>query len=98
MVTSEAVGAPEVLLAPDVAPIAPEPLLPDGSTPAKLITVREETTLCDSVTVTVTLLSGAAANARQISAVPLCTLVRTTRTQVSPAPETLWTVVFDPDR
>ena len=43
-----------------------------------------------------TLASAAAANARQISAVPLCTLVRVTSVQVRPAPVTLFTVVFVP--
>jgi hypothetical protein len=46
------------------------------------------------VAVTVTLVSGEAANARQISAVPNWLLVRCTKTQVKPAPATLFTVVF----
>src|SRR5664279_5251636 len=39
----------------------------------------------------------AVANAPQISAVPLCTLVRFTRLQLSPPPLTLFTTVFEPD-
>ena len=54
-----------------VAPIAPEPWVPVVSTPAKLITVKEELTLWESVAVTVTLLSADVASARQISEVPL---------------------------
>jgi hypothetical protein len=71
--------------------------VPDASTPAKLITVMDETTLRDSVAVTETLLKGTDAKARQISAVPLCTLVLTTSTQAKPAPEMLLTVVLEPD-
>ena len=71
MVTSETVGAPDEPLAPAVAPTAPDPLVPDVSTPAKLITVMDEATLWESVAVTETLLKGRDANARQISAVPL---------------------------
>ena len=44
--------------------------------------------------VTVTALSGDAANARHISAVPFCTLVLCTNTQVRPAPATCVTVVL----
>jgi hypothetical protein len=40
-------------------------------TPLKLITVIEETTLCDRVAVTVALLSAVVERARQISDVPL---------------------------
>ena len=57
----------------------------------------EEATLCESLAVTETLLKGAAANARQISAVPLCTLLLVTRIHVRPAPETLLTVVLGVD-
>jgi hypothetical protein len=67
-------------------------------TPAKLITVREELTLCDNVAVTVTPLRGAAAKARHISDVPLCPLARTTSDHVRPPPEALVTVVFVPPR
>jgi hypothetical protein len=42
----------------------------------------------------VTLVSGEAANERQISAVPNWLLVRCTKTQVKPAPATLLTIVF----
>ena len=41
VVTNVAIGAPELLLPVPVAPIAPEPLEPDG-TPEKLSTVIEE--------------------------------------------------------
>jgi hypothetical protein len=53
-----------------VAPIAFAPPLPEVSTPAKLITVIEEITLCDTVAVTVTFESVVVANARQISDAP----------------------------
>src|SRR6202035_4301850 len=43
---------------------------------------------------TVTALSGDVANARQISAVPFCTFVLSTSTQVRPAPATCVTVVL----
>lgn len=91
-------GAPDVALALPTAPIAPEPLIPDVSTPLKLMTVIEDDTLCDSVAVTVAPLNGAGAKARQISDPPLCTFVLTTRTQVKPAPETFVTVVLAPDK
>jgi hypothetical protein len=76
------------------APIAPAPFVPDGSTPVKLSTVMDEATLCDNVAVTVTPLNADGANARQISAVPNCTLVRWTSTHVRPPPVTLVTVVL----
>jgi hypothetical protein len=63
----------------------------------KLITVIDAATLCDNVAVTVTLESVEEAKARQISAVPLWTLVLTTRTQVSPPPAMLETLMFVPD-
>jgi hypothetical protein len=69
--TSEAVGAPEAALLPAVAPIAEEPSPLLVLTPAKLMTVIDETTFCDSVALTETLARGAAANARHISDVPL---------------------------
>jgi hypothetical protein len=97
VVTSVAVGAPEPALALLIAPIAPEPFVPEVSAPVKLITTIEEITLCDSVAVTVTLLRVEEAKARQISDVPLCTFVLTTGTQVKPAPVTLVTVTFAPD-
>jgi hypothetical protein len=58
-------------LAVPVAPIAPEPFVPEVSTPAKLITVMEQPTLWEIVAVTVTLFKGKGANARQISEDPL---------------------------
>jgi hypothetical protein len=54
-----------------VAPIAPDPFVPEVFTPLKLTTVIEENTLCDKVAVAVALLSVEAEKARQISAVPL---------------------------
>jgi hypothetical protein len=64
------------------------------STPEKLITVIEESTLCDNVAVTVAPLRVVLANARQISAVPAWTLVLCTNTHVRPAPVTCVTVVL----
>ena len=40
-----AVGAPALEFAVAVAPIAPDPLVPEVSTPVKLITVKEQLTL-----------------------------------------------------
>ena len=98
VVTRVAVGAPEPAFALFVAPIAPDPFVPAAFTPEKLMTVIDETTLCERVAVTETLLNVDGAKARQISEEPLCALVRTTRTQVRPAPVTPVTVVFEPDR
>jgi hypothetical protein len=80
-----------------MAPIAPDPLVPEGSTPAKLITVIEETTACDRVAVTDSPLSVPGANAHQTSDVPLCPFALTTKVQVKPPPVTPVTVVFGPD-
>src|SRR5450631_772696 len=98
VVTSDAVGAPEAALLLPVAPIAPDPFVPEVFTPAKLITLIDATTLWLSVAVTVALLTGVAAKARQISEDPLCPFVRTTSVQVKPAAATLLTVVFVPPR
>ncbi len=49
------------------------------------------------VAVTVTLVNADGAKARQISAVPLCVFVRSTSTQVRPAPLMPVTVVFVPE-
>ena len=98
VVTTVAVGAPAGLFALRVAPMAPEPFVPELSTPVKVITVMEETTLWDSVAVTATLVRGDGAKARQISAVPLWTLVLTTSAQVNPPPATLVTEVLVPDK
>jgi hypothetical protein len=70
VVTSDAVGAPGFEFPLPVAPIAPEPFVPDVSTPVKLTTVMEAATLCDRFATTVTFESLAGASARQISAVP----------------------------
>src|SRR5712671_6089903 len=96
VVTSVAVGAPTALLAVAVAPIAPEPFVPEVSTFEKLTTVTMDDAGCESDAVRVTPVSGAVANARQISLEPFCTFVRATSTQVRPAPVTLVTVVFTP--
>jgi hypothetical protein len=74
--------------------MAPDPLVPDGSTPIKVTTVIEEATLWERAAVTDAFVSGDAANARQISAVPLWTLLRWTTTHVRPAPEMLVTVLL----
>jgi hypothetical protein len=94
VVTKEAWGVPVVSFPVPTAPTAPEPFVPEASTPTKLITVIEEVTLCESVAVTDTLLSTDGEKARQISAVPFCVLVRTTSCHVSPAPETALTLVL----
>jgi len=73
--------------------MAPEPLLPDGSTPEKDIKVIEEVTGADRVAFTDTLRRGVCEKARQISAVPFCVRVPTIRAHVKPAPEKLFTVV-----
>ena len=97
VVVTVAVGAPVAAFALRVAPMAPDPFVPEPSTPVKLITVIEETTLCDVVAVTTTPVSRDGAKARQISAVPLWTLVLTTSAQLNPAPVTLVTVVLIPE-
>src|SRR5438874_1149751 len=91
VVTRLAVGAPEAPLPVPVAPTAPEPLVPDVSTPEKLNTVIDDTICCESVAVTVTLVNIAGENVRQISAVPLCVFVLITRTHARFAPVTLFT-------
>src|SRR5262245_48885382 len=74
-----------------MAPIALAPLTPDVSAPLKLTTVIDDATDWASVAVTVTFVSGDAATARQISAVPRRTLVRSTSVHVKPPPLTLTT-------
>ena len=96
--TSVALGAPPSELALLVAPIAPDPFVPDMSTFEKLTTVSSESTACDIVAVTVTLVSADGANARQISLEPACTFVRPTSAHVRPPPATPMTVVFVPPR
>jgi hypothetical protein len=66
-----AVGAPPLEFPVPVAPMAPEPFVPEVSTPAKLMIVIEEMTLCERVALTVILLSAEEENARQISEPPL---------------------------
>ena len=94
--TSDAVGAAADPLPPAVAPMAPEPLVPDVSTPVKLITVMDAAADCDSVAVTFTALNGFAENARQISAVPFCVLVRRASTHVKLPADTPVTVILCP--
>jgi hypothetical protein len=94
VVTTAAVGAPGFAFPLPVAPIAPDPFVPDVSTPLKLTTVIEAATLWEIVAFTVTLDSFFGAKARQISAVPSCTFVRRTKTHVSPAPLTPVTVTL----
>jgi DNA-binding transcriptional regulator YdaS (Cro superfamily) len=93
VVTSDAVGAPVAPLPPPVAPIAPEPFVPEGSVPVNVTTVIDDTTFCDRLAVTVALLSTVGAKARQISASPGCALVRFTSAQVNPPPVTPLTVM-----
>jgi hypothetical protein len=76
VVTRVAVGTPELLLVAALAPIAPDPLAPEVSAPVKLTTVIDDVTLCERLAVTVMPVKGEAAKARQISAVPSCTLLR----------------------
>jgi hypothetical protein len=54
VVVKLAVGAPLLLLPVSVAPIAPEPFVPEVSAPVKVITVIDDVTLCESVAVTFT--------------------------------------------
>ena len=83
VVVSEAVGAPELALVPPVAPMAPEPPEPEVSTPLKVTTVMVAAVeVCDRLARTVTFDSVLAENARQISAVPCCVLVRRTSDHV----------------
>ena len=94
VVTSDALGAPEAALRLPTAPIAPEPFVPEVSTPVKLTTVIDAATERDNVAVTVAFVSVAGANARQISDVPACALARVTRVHTSPPPATAVTVVL----
>jgi hypothetical protein len=73
--------------------MAPAPFTPVVSTPIKLITVIEESTLCESVAVTVILVSGTVENACQISDVPSWTLVLRTSVQLKPVEVTFVTVM-----
>jgi hypothetical protein len=90
------VGAPGFALPDPVAPIAPDPFVPDVSTPVKLITVIEAIVDIDNVAVTLVPVNWLLAKARQISDVPYCVFVRFTSTHDSPPPATLWTVVLIP--
>jgi hypothetical protein len=81
-----AVGAPARLFALAIAPVPEAPL--------NAATVIDDTTLCDNVACTVAFDNASGADARQISAVPLCALVRATGVHVSPAPVTDFTAVL----
>lgn len=94
VVTRLALGAPELAFVAALAPIAPEPFVPDVSTPVKLSTAMDEATLCERFAVTATPVNAEGAKARQISAVPSCTLLRCTSVHVSPPPDTPFTTVF----
>jgi len=93
VVVNWAVGAAEIALLAAVAPIAPDPFVPEVSTLAKLTTVSDAGSDADSVAVTVTLVNGAEAKARQISAVPRWTFVPRTEVHVRPAPVTPVTLI-----
>src|SRR5262249_20283657 len=86
-------GPPERAFPVATAPIAPEPLVPVISIPAKLKTEIDAATLWERFAVTLTLESADEAKARQISAVPICAFERWTRTQVRLPPVTPVTVV-----
>jgi hypothetical protein len=92
VVVKDTVGAPEAAFAEPVAPIAPEPFVPEGSTPEKLMTVSDENTLAERLAVTVTPESAADENALQTSVVPGLAFVRATNCHASPAPLTEFTV------
>ena len=78
-----------------VFPMAPDPFVPEVSTPANVMIVMEaDGEEAENVAVAVTLERTEAANARQISAVPPCVFVRTTIFQVRPPPATPVTVMF----
>ena len=71
--------------------------MPVVSTPLKLSTVTELAAEPERVAVTTAFAKEFVANARQISAVPCCALVRFTNDQVSPPPETVFTCIVTPD-
>jgi carbamate kinase len=98
VVTRVAVDAPDLAFALLIAPIAPEPLVPEVFTPEKDITVRDDDTFWERLAATLIPLRVVGEKARQISDVPLCTFVRDTSVQVNPPPVTLVTVVFVPPR
>ena len=93
VLTNDAVGAPDTALALAVAPIAPDPFVPEESTPLNAATVMEDATLCARPAVTIAFFNGAVAKARQISASPGCPFARVTSTQARPAPFTVFTVM-----
>ncbi len=94
VVTSEAVGAPELALFVAVFPMAPDPLVPEVSTPANVTTNIDDTTFCEIVAVTEAFESTFGAKARHTSEVPIWVFVRLTSAQVSPPPVTFETVMF----
>src|SRR5438874_7554570 len=94
VVTSVADGAPAALLDLATAPIAPEPFVPVVSTFEKLTTVIDEATDCDRFADTVTFVSGAAANARQLSLVLSFALLPIVLAHEWPPPLMIWIVLF----
>lgn len=91
----EIVGPPDEALLVPVAPMAPDPFVPDVSTPIKLISVMD-TSASGTLAVTEMLVKGELEKERQISAVPVCPLVLLTRVHVRPPPEMLLTVPLEP--
>ena len=89
VVVTVADGKPDVEFVPVIAPMAPDPFVPEGSAFLKLKTWINPVREADKVAVTATLLSVDVANARWISAVPPEVFVRRTRTQVRPPPVTV---------
>jgi hypothetical protein len=89
------VGAAFAELVLATFPIAPAPFVPEVSTPAKLIMVIDAAgDDCEKVAVAMAFDNTVGANARQISAVPPCTLVRSARFHVNPPPVMPVTVMF----
>jgi hypothetical protein len=81
-----------------IAPIAPEPLVPEVFTPEKDTTVMDADTFWERLAATLIPLRGVGEKARQISDVPLCAFVRDTSVHVNPPPVTPVTVVFEPPK
>jgi hypothetical protein len=93
---NDAAGAPRPAPLP-VAPIAPDPFVPELLTPVKVTTVIDEAAEMAKLAETETFESADGANARQISLVPRSVLILTTKTQVNPAPVTPVTVLLAPE-
>ena len=82
VVVTMPVCGPLAPLADSVAPMPLDPFVPVVSAPVKLTTLMDEADDCANVAVTLTFVNAVAATARQISAVPRRTFVRTTNVQV----------------